>query len=174
MLKCKYAGDPEDEYCKSCDGISMIVDGKESSCSECAGYEAGEDVKEEEFSMPEPVEDKPVKEEPKKKSTKSNKKNVENTPETVSNVVKDTNIQEPTETLENKENSSVSIGSVTMLRYMSGATICHNETYYKFECCEERKLPEDLTEEQVQDEREKLWAHLNAEVDRQIADVING
>ena len=32
----------------------------------------------------------------------------------------------------------------------------------------------DLTEEQVQDEREKLWAHLNAEVDRQIADVING
>ena len=48
MVRCKYAGDPEDEYCKSCDGIKMIVDGKECSCSECAGYEAGEDVKEEE------------------------------------------------------------------------------------------------------------------------------
>ena len=25
MKKCKWAGDPADEYCKSCDGIKMMV-----------------------------------------------------------------------------------------------------------------------------------------------------
>ena len=44
MMKCKYAGDATDEYCKDCNGIHMIVDDKELSCEECAGYEAGEEV----------------------------------------------------------------------------------------------------------------------------------
>ena len=39
---CKYAGDPTDEYCKNCDGITMEVDDKKIACTECAGYEAGE------------------------------------------------------------------------------------------------------------------------------------
>ena len=39
---CKYAGDPTDEYCKNCDGCTMEVDGNSIPCTECAGYEAGE------------------------------------------------------------------------------------------------------------------------------------
>ena len=59
-----------------------------------------------------------------------------------------------------------------MLRYMSGASVEHNGIWYKFECCEERKLPEGLSPEQVKEEREKLWAQINSEVDSQIEDCI--
>ena len=46
MLKCKWAGDVNDEYCKGCDGIQMEMEGNVISCEKCAGYEAGtEDVK---------------------------------------------------------------------------------------------------------------------------------
>ena len=43
MKKCKWAGDFNDEYCKSCDGITMEVDGNSISCEKCAGYEEGEE-----------------------------------------------------------------------------------------------------------------------------------
>ena len=33
MMKCKWAGDLNDEYCKSCDGITMEVDGNSISCT---------------------------------------------------------------------------------------------------------------------------------------------
>ena len=39
MFKCKYAGDKDDNYCKDCDGIEMLVEGNKISCTECAGYE---------------------------------------------------------------------------------------------------------------------------------------
>ena len=42
MRVCKYAGDPEDEYCKNCNGCTMKVEGKSISCTECAGYEEGD------------------------------------------------------------------------------------------------------------------------------------
>lgn len=41
MLKCKWAGDVNDEYCKGCDGIQMEMEGNVISCEKCAGYEAG-------------------------------------------------------------------------------------------------------------------------------------
>ena len=43
MKKCKWTGDMSDEYCKSCNGITMVVDGNSISCEKCAGYEAEED-----------------------------------------------------------------------------------------------------------------------------------
>ena len=43
MKKCKWSGDMSDEYCKSCNGITMEVDGNSISCEKCAGYEAGEE-----------------------------------------------------------------------------------------------------------------------------------
>ena len=36
--RCKYAGDPGDEYCVNCNGVTMIVDGEEYSCKECQAY----------------------------------------------------------------------------------------------------------------------------------------
>ena len=43
MKKCKWAGDVDDEYCKTCDGITMEVDGNSISCEKCAGYEEVEE-----------------------------------------------------------------------------------------------------------------------------------
>ena len=63
---CKYAGDPADEYCKNCDGITMEVDNKKIDCTECAGYEAGE----EETDTNEEIMNPPV-EEPTSKQTLS-------------------------------------------------------------------------------------------------------
>ena len=35
---CVYAGDEEDEYCSECNGVTMMVNGEELSCTECQGY----------------------------------------------------------------------------------------------------------------------------------------
>ena len=39
IIKCKYAGDPEDEYCSQCDGLYPIDDnGKPQPATKCGGY----------------------------------------------------------------------------------------------------------------------------------------
>ena len=58
MTKCKWAGDPNDEYCKNCDGVTMEVDGNSISCAECAGYEAGTEEIDSTPDMNEPIQDK--------------------------------------------------------------------------------------------------------------------
>lgn len=35
---CMYAGDPEDEFCSKCNGITMDIDGQVYSCKECQSY----------------------------------------------------------------------------------------------------------------------------------------
>ena len=48
IIKCKYAGDPEDEFCSACDGIHPVDDsGKAVKATECGGYEPEERVQEE-------------------------------------------------------------------------------------------------------------------------------
>ena len=40
IIKCKFAGDPEDEFCCNCDGIHPIDDnGNEQVATACGGYE---------------------------------------------------------------------------------------------------------------------------------------
>ena len=180
IFKCKWSGDASDEYCSNCDGVTMKVDGKDVPCSECAGFEAGDEIEvEDSAETVEEVQEEKVEEKPKKAAEKPVKK--EETP------------VEPTESPKSKEKEAsvtntpakvekpnmteiqgdtATLGDVTLLRYMSGATICHKDTYYKFECCEERKLPEGLTADQVQEEREKLWTKLNAEIDAQIEETL--
>ena len=47
IIKCKYAGDPEDEYCSQCDGLNPVGDdGKAVAATECGGYEPAEQVQE--------------------------------------------------------------------------------------------------------------------------------
>lgn len=47
IIKCKYAGDPEDDYCKLCDGIKTADDeGNLIEATQCGGYEAEEQVAE--------------------------------------------------------------------------------------------------------------------------------
>lgn len=64
MKKCKWAGDVNDEYCKTCDGITMEVDGNSISCEKCAGYEEGEEeINSEDVDMTPTEADKKVVEE---------------------------------------------------------------------------------------------------------------
>lgn len=43
IIKCKYAGDPEDEFCSVCDGLNPKDDnGKAQPATACGGYEPEE------------------------------------------------------------------------------------------------------------------------------------
>lgn len=196
MKKCKWAGDVNDEYCKSCDGINMMVDNISVSCIECAGYESGEEEVAEETTnnnfMPIPEEELqeelPFKEEDKtiedkaKNKPKSNesKKSNNNTKkkEKAENDVKNastssktevTKVSEEKKSVETTKNVNEEI-KVTSLRYTSGATIKKGDNYFKFIAEEEWDVSGI---EDVQDAREKLWAKLNAEVDSQIEELNN-
>lgn len=47
IKKCIYAGDPSDEYCCNCDGITMILEnGEETSATNCGGYQLPKVVEE--------------------------------------------------------------------------------------------------------------------------------
>lgn len=195
MKKCKWAGDVNDEYCKGCDGINMMVDDKSVPCTECAGYEEGEEVVEETTNnnfMPIPEEElqkelpfkeekKPVEDKAKNKpkpteSKKSNnntknKEKAENDSKNASTSVKKevTKVSEEKKSVETTKNVNEEI-KVTSLRYTSGATIKKGDNYFKFIAEEEWDVSGI---EDVQEAREKLWAKLNAEVDSQIEELNN-
>lgn len=38
ITPCHYAGDPDDEYCCNCNGVTMDVEGHTISCAECQSY----------------------------------------------------------------------------------------------------------------------------------------
>lgn len=195
MKKCKWAGDVNDEYCKGCDGVNMIVDDKSVPCTECAGYEAGEEEVEETTNnnfMPIPEEELqkelPFKEEEKivkdkakntQKSTETKKSNnntknkekaengVKNASTSVKKEVK--KVSEEKKSVETTKNVDEEI-KVTSLRYTSGATIKKGDNYFKFIAEEEWDVSGI---EDVQEAREKLWAKLNSEVDSQIEELNN-
>lgn len=188
MNKCKWAGDAGDEYCKDCNGISMMVDGNEVSCDQCAGYEAGDEVVEEakqEETVDEPVEEKeelpinppeePKEEEPKKEPKKPTKKQTKK--ESKDKVTPKEEKVEKTAKITSEAGSTESIEGVNVLSlcYMSGCTIQKGDSFFKFNAQEEWKLDLNIinTTEKIEEVREKLWAKLNAEVDKQVEDVLN-
>lgn len=187
MMKCKWTGDPADEYCKNCDGITMEVDGNSISCEECAGYEVGtEEVNaSEESIMNEPVEEEPKKETPAertktaqklketKKTNNSTSKQEKSKYDANKSVTNDNDtVVKVTEEKKAEESVSTSNGEikVTSLRYTSGATIKKGDNYFKFIAEEEWDVSRI---EDVQEAREQLWAKLNAEVDSQIEELNN-
>lgn len=194
MKICKWAGDVNDEYCKGCDGINMIVDDKSVPCTECAGYEPGEDEVEETTNnnfMSEPEDDLPFEEEKKtvedkaKNKPKSNekKKTNNNTSDAVSSKsdVKKTTTTKKTDTTKvSEEKKSVEktveeptgIIKVVSMRYTSGATIKKGDNYFKFIAEEEWDVSQ-ISDSAIQDTREMLWAKLNAEIDGQIEELSN-
>lgn len=185
--KCKWAGDPADEYCKSCDGCKMVVDNVETECTNCAGYEAGEE--EVEITNSENVKEKaePIMDEP-VTSTKNDEKTDEKTAKSkkTSNstkTAKEMKNEDKNKATNNKtdvvkvseehnftENVSTDGIRVTSIRYTSGATVKKGDNYFKFIAEEEWDVSRI---EDVQEAREKLWAKLNAEVDSQIEELSN-
>ena len=194
MKKCKWAGDVNDEYCKGCDGIAMDVDGNSISCTECAGYEeSDEDVESTVEKTEEPVTDS-TKDKIEQDSKSSNVENVTNDVEETTQIsTKDKKTNNNTSKEEkgkneskNKANTVTKVSEesketevtttidgeikVTSLRYTSGATVKKGDNYFKFVAEEEWDVSRI---EDVQEAREKLWAKLNGEVDKQIEELQN-
>lgn len=182
-MKCKYAGDVNDEYCKGCDGIKMEVDGRELSCEECAGYEPGEDLVEEstENECMNPPED--IQEE--KESTvaveqletaqkqSKNKKSTNNTANQKKTNKKQNNVSDEQVKKVREEKKVVETTNgvkVVSLRYGSSATIKKGDNYFKFTAEEEWDVSQIGN---VEDVREMLWTKLNCEVDKQIEELQN-
>lgn len=183
---CKYAGDPTDEYCKDCDGITMEVDDKKIACTECAGYEAGED----EADTNEDVMNPPI-EETEDVSVEETTNNVEKSVEEASKTEKSNNntatnknvksASKNKETINKKEDKAVKVKEekkavettndikVVSMRYTSGATVKKGDNYFKFIAEEEWDVSQ--TEQNIDDVREQLWAKLNCEVDKQIEEL---
>ena len=183
---CKYAGDPTDEYCKNCDGITMEVDGNSIPCTECAGYEAGKDeadTNEEIMNAPaEETEDSSAE-----KTTNNEEKSVKETSKTEksnNNTANNKNVKSTSknkETINKKEDKAVKVKEekkavettngikVVSMRYTSGATVKKGDNYFKFIAEEEWDVSQ--TEQNIDDIREQLWAKLNCEVDAQIEEL---
>ena len=192
MKKCKWAGDVNDEYCKGCDGITMQVDGNSISCTECAGYEEGEEstVEQTEESMPKPIPDKIEEDMPfsdvenvtndveettqistKDKKTNNNTSNEEKCENEAKNKANNKPVIVEDESKETEVTTTIEGEiKVTALRYTSGATVKKGDNYFKFIAEEEWDVSRI---EDVQEAREKLWAKLNAEVDSQIEELNN-
>lgn len=190
-MKCKWAGDVADEYCKNCNGATMDVDGKSISCEECAGYEAGAEDAGEFMNVPDipvdadmtPTEEdektvddassklnKKSDEKPEKaKSVKTNtaevkkSKNDKKNKETISKVKEEKNAVEHVI----EHNGKIKVVS---MRYTSGATVKKGDNYFKFIAEEEWDTSQV---DNVDEAREKLWAKLNGEVDKQIEELQN-
>ena len=198
MKKCKWAGDVNDEYCKSCDGITMEVDGKSISCEDCAGYEESEeDVISDDVDMTSTAEDKKVVEDAAENLNKESKNNiptkdVEETDEKPTKLKKINNNTSATKETKTEDKNKATINKnevskvseehncienvyedgirITSIRYTSGATVKKGDNYFKFIAEEEWDVSRI---EDVPEAREKLWAKLNAEVDSQIEELNN-
>lgn len=53
----------------------------------------------------------------------------------------------------------------------SRASVKIGDSFYTFEFGEECEVPEDITVDELNEEKKKLWDELNAEVDNQISEV---
>lgn len=197
MLKCKWAGDVNDEYCKGCDGIQMEMEGNVISCEKCAGYEAGtesvqvektepdiaptEDDKDDvtEGTMNPPEEEVPASTTTETKKPAQNKKKDEKVSKSTTSTEKaenkaksksGTKVSEEKKATEKEVEKSNGEIKVVSLRYTSGATIKKGDNYFKFIAEEEWDVSQI---DNVADAREQLWAKLNAEVDAQIEELEN-
>lgn len=183
---CKYAGDPTDEYCKNCDGVTMEVDGNSIPCTECAGYEAGKDEADtNEKIMNAPAEE--TEDSSAEKTTNNVEKSVEEASKTEksnNNTATNKNVKSASknkETINKKEDKAVKVKEekkavetandikVVSMRYTSGATVKKGDNYFKFIAEEEWDVSQ--TEQNIDDVREQLWAKLNCEVDKQIEEL---
>ena len=64
-------------------------------------------------------------------------------------------------------------GKTVKIAATSKATVQIQNNYYSFSYTEERELPQDDNEVNLEMERKLLWETLNAEVDNQIEEITN-
>lgn len=160
IARCKYAGDPNDEYCKDCNGFEIEVDGRVLEATDCGGYEAEsaeritqltqEQVDDVPFDVgpPAQVQEKPVNEKP-AQTTQTAESGVES----------------------QDQGKYIPKGVTTVIRAESGVSIemqnkNSSSTWYKFVYAEERTIPADAN---LELEKEALWNDVNRTVDDQVA-----
>ena len=172
------------------DGLNMEVDDKSIPCTECAGYEKGEEVNEDVSEKAEETKIEDTMNPPFDETTD----NMSNSPDNASKCAKVNKCTPKSKKDENDVNNKVTAGNekvskvkeekkaventvkedgiikVISMRYTSGATIKKGDNYFKFVAEEEWDVSRI---EDVQEAREKLWAKLNAEVDSQIEELNN-
>lgn len=152
IIRCMYAGDPQDEYCQHCDGYHPVDDnGKPQNATDCGGYEPCNQEEPQaqlgqEQSVPEATAHK-----------------CEGCPTTTCEGCADAPVAP-------KVNTNCAKGITTVIRAESGLTREVNGTYFKFMFSEERILPEGCD---IEAEKQALWDSVNAEVDAQLEAVKN-
>lgn len=189
--KCQYAGDPNDEYCKSCNGLTMLVNGVEYPCTECTAYTPVGECEDDKFvKMADGIEEEaPVEESSdasetapeaeteavKEETTDSTADNKESTTVETTDESKQSDVKVVASEQEKEETLLPDGVTVKSLRYMSGVTLIKTEktgkeTYYKFSAEEEWALSDEVgaNTEAVNNAREALWDKLNLEIDSQI------
>lgn len=150
--KCQFAGDPSDEYCSQCDGISIDIDGKpfaaHESCQSFALASAEPDP------TPVTADAVPV-----------------NTVETGahSHDVGDQDVSVA------DMDDYAAVGVTTAIRAESGLSMEMKDKkgtarWYKFTYTEERIVPASAN---LEEERAALWGTVHAEVDRQAQEITN-
>lgn len=159
---CKYAGDPEDDFCKSCDGLKVKdeVANELYPADQCAGYAVEEELEEpivEEVKTPEPA---PVIDTKLLKTAKL--------------------LTDPKSTAGSQHSAPLAVtytpkAVTTTIRAESGLTVelmdkRQQKSWYKFNYTEERIVMEGVDMEK---EKEALWTDVNATVDKQVEDIIN-
>lgn len=61
--------------------------------------------------------------------------------------------------------------TVTSIKFSSRCSMKIGDNFYTSEACEERSLPEGLTEAELLQERKMLWNTVNEEVDHQCEEI---
>ena len=181
MKICKYAFDKEDEYCATCDGVQMEVDGNLIPCDQCAGYEEGteEAVDKEETPMVPDAEECSGDEEPTValenaktdlETTKKSKTINTTKKKTTSEISENSNekTKEVVETIKDKK-VNVEGAKVTSIRFTSGATVKKGDNYFKFVA--EKELDLSFYDGKIEDAEEQLWSDLNSQIDKQVEDL---
>jgi hypothetical protein len=201
MLKCKWAGDANDEYCKGCDGIQMEMEGNVISCEKCAGYEAGtesvqvektepdtapteddkNDTKEDavEGAMNPPEEEVPARPTTETKKPTQNKKKDEKVSKSTIKTEKAENkpkSKSGTKVSEEKKATEKEVetpnGEIKVVSLRYTSGATIKKGDNYFKFIAEEEW--DVSQiENVADAREQLWAKLNAEVDAQIEELEN-
>lgn len=162
FVKCMYAHDPEDEYCRDCDGIT--VEDEQGDCypaTACQGYQPEEPQSEEHIESTEPAQpvSQPVEQQEEKQLEHHNACEPHQP---------DDNAEEPAEIVSDAKVTTK--GITTVIRAESGCSREINGTWFKFNFCEERVLPEGCD---IDAEKRALWDSVNAEVDAQLECVAN-
>ena len=170
-VKCKWAGDKADEFCKECNGCTMLVNGESVSCTECGGYEAGEEVVQDAVEES-PKEDIQQKEQAvtneNKNELNNNKKEKTSTTDKKSTKKQEAKVIETSKEQKEEKVTTDDGIKVMSIRYTSGATVKKGDNYYKIVAEEEWQcvnLDDSI--------RKKLWDKLNTEVDNQVNDIFN-